>query len=172
MPSRIEIRETDITTLQIDAIVNAAHPSLLPATELERHLHQMAGPKLAEECKLVAPCLVGEARITRAYDLPANFVIHTAGPAWGGGEANEDDYLKNCYKNCFEFVKSYHIDTIAFPTISAGENGFPEARAALIAMTEIINHLKTDQKLKSVILACNTAQEVGDYETAFDKLTG
>ena len=169
MPSRIEIREIDITSLKVDAIVNSAHPSLLPATKEEETLHVLAGPKLVEECSHVAPCPVGEARITRGYDLPANFVIHTAGPAWGGGEADEDNYLKHCYKNCFEISDGFNIKTIAFPTISTGQNGFPPQRAAFIAMQEIMLYLQYHPDFTSVILACKSENEVWEYEAAFDR---
>lgn len=171
MPSRIEIREIDITSLKCDAIVNSAHPSLLAATTEEETLHALAGPKLAEECKHVAPCPVGEARITRGYNLATNFVIHTAGPAWGGGEADEDIYLRHCYKNCFEIGKTFNISNIAFPTISTGQNGFPPQRAAFIAMQEILHYLERNPDFKTVILACKTENEVWEYEAAFDRCT-
>lgn len=169
MPSRIEIREVDITSLNVDAIVNSAHPTLLPASTEEQTLHALAGPNLAEECKHVAPCPVGEARITRGYNLTSNFVIHTAGPAWGGGEADEDIYLGQCYKNAFELGKPFNVQSIAFPCISTGEKGFPASRAAFLAMKEIISFLKNAPEFKTVILACKTEKEVWEYETAFDK---
>ncbi len=172
MPSRIEIREIDITSLSVDAIVNGAHPTLMPATTEEQTLHALAGPKLSEECKHVAPCPVGEARITRGYDLLANFVIHAAGPAWGGGEADEDVYLRQCYKNSFDIGKSFNIKTIAFPCISTGQNGFPAQRAAFIAMQEILLYLEAHPDFKSVVLACKSEKEVWEYESAFDRCGG
>lgn len=171
MPSRIEICETSLTSVKVDAIVCTAHPTLLPSTKEEQAVHVAAGPMLMEECKHVAPCQVGAARITRGYNLPASYVIHTVGPAWGGGESNEDEYLKLCYRNCFELAKSFHIKSIAFPPISIGPNGFPPARAAFLAMTEITSYLKTDTELNRIVICCVDEQSTWDYEAAFDKCT-
>ena len=171
MPSRIEIIETDIFAIQAQAILTSCTPSLLPETPATQALHTAAGPKLAEECTHVAPCNVGEARITRGYNLSADFVIHTPTPIWGGGESGEDEQLANCYKNSFELATSYDISTLALQPLIVEEDSFPQMRATHIAMQEIITFLKKNIIMKRMILSCPNEETVKNYETAFDKCT-
>lgn len=170
MPSRIEIIEADITTLEIQAIVNAANSSMKAGGGVDAAIHQKAGPKLQEECLHLAPCPVGEVRITRGYDLPADFIIHTVGPKWAGGEEDEDNLLALCYTNVLELAANFDIKNIAFPAISTGSYGFPKQRAALIAMKQIISYLESDKDMERIVLCCFNTGMALTYEAAFDKL--
>ena len=169
MPSRIEICETLITQQDVTAIVNETNPTLQPETPNDVAIHQAAGPKLSAECAHVAPCPEGEARITRGYDLPANYIIHTVAPLWGGGESGEDHQLANCYRNIFKLANDFEITNLALPPISSGEKGFPDLRAAHIAMREIMTFLNQHPQTDRLILCCPDEQAVQTYEAAFDK---
>ena len=171
MPSRIEIIQDDILNLPVQAIVLPSLPSLKPETAEQQAVHAKAGPKLAQECAHVAPCPIGQARITRGYDLGANFIIHAVGPVWGGGENNEDQQLANCYSQIFDLIKSFEIASLAIPPISTGEKGFPLMRAAHIAMKELISHLKENQDIGRIILCSEDEAGIQTYEAAFDKCT-
>ncbi|MGI9415869.1 MAG: O-acetyl-ADP-ribose deacetylase, partial [Hyphomicrobiales bacterium] len=126
----------DITTLDVDAIVNAANSSLLGGGGVDGAIHRAAGPDLVFECRLIGGCPTGEARITRGYRLAARHVIHTVGPVWQGGGRNEEELLASCYRNCFALARGHDLGSIAFPAISTGIFGFPSDRAAEIAVAE------------------------------------
>ncbi len=162
MPSRFSIIRGDITTQSVDAIVNAANNSLLGGGGVDGAIHRAAGPDLLEECRTLGGCETGGAKITKGYNLPAKFVIHTVGPIWQGGNHNEDKLLASCYKNCFAIARKYRIGTIAFPSISTGVYRFPVERASRLALRGIIQELETNMNLERVIIVCF---DQGTYET-------
>ena len=156
----------DIATQRVDAIVNAANNSLLGGGGVDGAIHLAAGPELLQECQGLGGCETGEAKITRGYKLPAQWVSHTVGPVWHGGGQGEDELLARCYRNSLALAAQYHIRTIAFPAISAGVYGFPMDRAARIAVSEVQSHFREGSKLEQVILVCFNDRAVQEYSSA------
>lgn len=152
--SRIEIVYGDITTLVVDAIVNAANKSLLGGGGVDGAIHHAAGPALLRECQTLNGCEVGEAKITKGYHLKAKYVIHTVGPVWHGGDYHEGDLLAKCYESSLKLAVEYNCESIAFPAISCGVYGFPIREASEIAIHTIIAFLKKNDSIKKVLLVC------------------
>ncbi len=154
MRHRVEIITGDITAQQVDAIVNAANSSLTGGAGVDGAIHKAAGPELYEECLAIGGCPTGDARATKAYQLPAKWVIHTVGPIWRDGQRGEVDKLARCYQNSLKLAVSLGAKTIAFPCISTGAYGFPFDKATLIALTETLKFLKDDSTIDRVTFVC------------------
>lgn len=149
----IQFLKGDITKIDnVDAIVNAANSSLLGGGGVDGAIHQAAGPELLFECRLLGGCKTGQAKITKAYRLPCQYIIHTVGPVWNGGSYNEDELLANCYRNSLKLAAEHKIRRIAFPSISTGIYAFPVERAAKIAVGTVQQYLKENQDLFDAVL--------------------
>lgn len=153
MQEKIKIVKDDITTLKVDAVVNAANTSLLGGGGVDGAIHRAAGPELLAECKTLNGCNTGEAKITNGYQLPAQYIIHTVGPVWNGGKNHEDELLASCYQESFKLADAYKLRTIAFPAISCGVYRFPKERATKIAIQETIKALENYPYLSEVTFA-------------------
>jgi O-acetyl-ADP-ribose deacetylase (regulator of RNase III) len=160
----IEVVQADITTLAVDAIVNAANSSLLGGGGVDGAIHRAAGPQLLEECRALGGCPTGEARITRGYALPAQWVIHTVGPVWQGGDRGEAELLAQCYRNSLALAAEHGARSIAFPAISTGAYGFPLQQAAAIAVAEVQRLLAQPGTLRKVVFVCFSAPARQAYE--------
>ncbi|HEV2133865.1 MAG TPA: O-acetyl-ADP-ribose deacetylase [Terracidiphilus sp.] len=151
---RISVVKTDITTLDVDAIVNAANTSLLGGGGVDGAIHRAAGPELYDECETLGGCATGGAKLTKGYRLPARYVIHTVGPVWTGGDRGERELLASCYRECFRIAREQGFRTIAFPAISCGVYRFPVDEAVKIAVRETGEALKANEKVEEVVFAC------------------
>jgi len=152
--ARLELSRADITLFALDAIVNAANPTLLGGGGVDGAIHRAAGPELLAECRTLGGCPTGEARITRGYRLPARFVIHTVGPVFRGGGQGEAELLASCYRNCFRLAREHGLQTIAFPAISTGVYGYPKDEAAAIAMQQASLAMRENSNLSRVVFVC------------------
>jgi O-acetyl-ADP-ribose deacetylase len=166
MPQSLSLRaiHADITTLEVDAIVNAANHTLLGGGGVDGAIHRAAGPGLLAECRTLGGCATGEAKMTLGYRLPARHVIHAVGPVWRGGDANEPALLASCYRRSLEIAEAAKLATIAFPSISTGVYGYPVKQAARIAITTVREFGERAMKVRQVIFCCFSAADLAVYE--------
>jgi O-acetyl-ADP-ribose deacetylase len=163
---RIRVVRGDITTLDVDAIVNAANASLLGGGGVDGAIHQAAGPELLAECRTLGGCRTGQAKVTRGYRLAARWVIHTVGPVWQGGGAGEDELLASCWRESLNIARDMELHTVAFPSVSTGAYGFPVHRAARIAVAEVARFLASGPLPERVLLVCFGEEVEREYLTA------
>jgi O-acetyl-ADP-ribose deacetylase (regulator of RNase III) len=164
--ARLEVVVADITTLRVDAIVNAANTSLLGGGGVDGAIHQAAGPSLLDECRTLAGCETGDAKITGGYRLPAKHVIHAVGPVWHSGDLGEDEALASCYIRAIALCRENSLTSVAFPAISTGVYRFPAKRAARIAVSATVEALKTASAIRRVIFCCFSRESANLLEEA------
>lgn len=165
MESRIRIFHGDITTLELDAIVNAANQSLLGGGGVDGAIHRAAGPELLEACRVLQGCETGKAKITPGFKLPASYVIHTVGPVWRGGMQNEAELLRSCYRNSLHLAMEKGLLSIAFPNISTGVYRFPKEQAAEIAVSTVKKFLNQHKQIKDLVFVVFDQENYGYYST-------
>ncbi len=163
MPARLIARAIDVTTLDVDAIVNAANASLLGGGGVDGAIHRAAGPELRAECATLGGCPTGEVRLTRGYRLAARYVIHAVGPVWHGGKRGEPELLASCYRNALRVASEHGLARIAFPAISCGAYGYPLDQGTAIAVREVGAFTRGDATIEEVIFACFGQEALDAY---------
>ena len=164
LDGRVEVVQGDITTLDVDAVVNAANASLLGGGGVDGAIHRAAGPELLEACRKLGGAATGEVKLTPGFRLPAKYVLHAVGPVWHGGDRGEAELLKSCYRNALELAASHGLRSVAFPSISTGAYGYPIEEAAKIAQTTVRDFLRENARPERVVFCCFSARDRDVYE--------
>lgn len=172
MTTRLSVVVADITSLRVDAIVNAANSSLLGGGGVDGAIHRAAGPLLLAECRTLGGCRTGEAKITRGYDLPAKHVIHAVGPVWRGGRHGERKLLASCYRRSLELANAHKLATIAFPSISTGVYGYPIREAAKVAIDAVRAYVEAGSSLDEVTFCCFSERDGDVYRELLEGRAG
>ena len=169
MPALLRAIRADITTLPVDAIVNAANSSLLGGGGVDGAIHRAAGPDLVHECRLLGGCKTGDAKLTNGYRLKAKHIIHTVGPVWRGGGNGEPDLLASCYRRSIELARVAGAISLAFPSVSTGVYGYPIELAACVAVSTVLTQLQDSPEIQEVVFCCFSGSDLAVYERVLNE---